>query len=180
MRNWTNLFEQMVNLPKTICPKYWLAQKSIEQNTNWTDSNSPNFNYTIFSLNRFELTKKHIEQCELNMILFNWPLYNFKEDDYPHWSKPQWIQTTMNPSHRGEGCNKFLHARGAQRPRGVGDLAPWPKAREIWAKPAPTRSICSITLCSINYLINLYLLKRYFVLLQNCLTDFCSIRKLCS
>ena len=81
-RNWTNLFEQMVNLPKTICPKYWLAQKSIEQNTNWTDCNSPNVDYTIFSLNRFGLTKKHIEQCELNMILFNWPLYNFKKDVY--------------------------------------------------------------------------------------------------
>ena len=92
MQNWTNLFEQMVNLPKTICPKYWLAQKSIEQNTTWTDSNSPNFNYTICLLNIFELTSKHIEQCKLNMILFNWPLYNFKKCDYHNWSKPQLIQ----------------------------------------------------------------------------------------
>ena len=174
-QNWTKPFEQMLILPKLICPKAYLTILQIEQSTNWTDSNSPNFIYTICSLNRFELTKKHIEQCKLNMILFSWPLYNFKEDDYHNWSKPQWIQTTINPSHRGEGCNKFLHARGAQRPRGVGDLAPWPKAREIWAKPAPTRSICSITVCSINYLMNLKLFKWDFVQVENYLTDFCSI-----
>ena len=82
----------MLILPKLICPKDYLTILQIEQSTNWTDSNSPNFNYTICSLNIFELTSKHIEQCELNMILFNWPLYNFKEYDYHNWSKPQLIQ----------------------------------------------------------------------------------------
>ena len=80
-QNWTNPFEQMLILPKLISPKDYLTILQIEQNANWTDSNSPIFNYTICSLNRFELTKKQIEQCELNMILFNWPLYNFKEGD---------------------------------------------------------------------------------------------------
>ena len=82
----------MLILPKFISPKDYLTILQIEQNANWTDSYSPIFNYTICSLNRFELTKKQIEQHELNMILFNWPLYNFKEDDYHNWSKPQWIQ----------------------------------------------------------------------------------------
>ena len=38
------------------------------------------------------------------------------------------IQTTMSPSHRGEGCNKFLHARGVQRPHA---LATWPSLLQL-------------------------------------------------
>ena len=57
-QNWTNLFEQIVNLPKTICPKYWLAQKSIEQNTNWTDCNSPNVDYTNFFIEQIWTDQK--------------------------------------------------------------------------------------------------------------------------
>ena len=122
-QNWTKPFEQMLILPKLICPKAYLTILQIEQSTNWTDSNSPNFIYTICSLNRFELTKKHIEQCKLNMILFNWPLYNFKEDDYHNWSKPQWIQAI--------GVRDviifYTGARRAKPGRArCGDLAPWP------------------------------------------------------
>ena len=73
-------------------PKNYLIILQIEQSTNRTGSNSPNLNYTICSLNRFKLTKEHSIHCKLNIILFNWPLYNSKEDDYHNWSKPQWIQ----------------------------------------------------------------------------------------
>ena len=137
--NWTSKIEQIILnkrsiSQKPIYPNYYL---NISQLTKiyLNGFYFPKIQLNNFFIEQISTEQKHVEHCELNMILFNWPLYNFKGDDYHNWSKPQWIQTTMNPSHRGEGCNKFLHARGAQRPRGVGDLALWPKAREIWAKP---------------------------------------------
>ena len=108
--NWTNFIAQIVYCVRN---KVQLANWPFPQGTLWTNN----------KLNKISL------RSNIDQYLFNWAQSK---------PKPQWIQTTMNLSHRCDGCDEFLHPRGTQRPRGVGDLAPWPKAREIWAKPAAT------------------------------------------
>ena len=90
---------KLLILPKCIyLNKSWkdyLPILQIEQNANYTDSNSPNFIYMICSMNRFELNKKHIVKwiwiCSIEqstilrrMIIIIGPSHNE--------SKPQKIQ----------------------------------------------------------------------------------------
>ena len=143
---WTKSIEQI-----------WLNKWSIEQNqtaqiTSLTNSHWPKLDSPSLMLNKYLVEQIPIKQWQANKNLTQ--------------SKPQLIQTTMNPSHRGEGCNKFLHARGAQRPRA---LATWPSGRRLvrfepshnWSKPQCP--YCSLYICSIDYLMNLNLFSQDFV-----------------
>ena len=58
----------------------------------------------------------------------------------------------MNPSHRGEGCNKFKHAGGAQR---LPVFATWPSGQRL-VRFEPNHNE-SKHICSIDILYNLFL-----------------------
>ena len=125
-----SLFDQFSNstnnqLNKCLLNNIIFNNWSIGQVTNWTNDNWTCTFWTTYVFNRQIVQLSIVQLFEtrhtmLPSIYTHHPNHNG--------SKPQLIQTTMNPSHRGEGCNKFLYARGAQRPRA---LATWPSGRRL-------------------------------------------------
>ena len=129
---WTNFVTQIVDsesgLHQIRLVNWFFPKEVFKQIVNLRKTNSK----------LYKLTNRTIDQS-----LFNWPLVAQTKAQ----TMPLWIQTTFNPSNRGNGCNKLLHAWGAQQPRSVGDLAPWRKDREILTNlPTDLRRFCLLTI----------------------------------
>ena len=125
--NWTSKIEQIILnkrsiSQKPIYPNYYL---NISQLTKIYLNRFyfPKIQLNNFFIEQISTEQKHVEHCELNMILFNWPLYNFKEYPSHNESKPQWIQAI--------GVRGVINFFTCEERSDRAVLATWPPGRRL-------------------------------------------------